>query len=208
LPCQDAISAAPAGTATAGDDGADLHGYRNLLKYLQGVPEPRRKCGIRHRLPVVLAFAVAAVLAGADSVTGISEWASDAPPEVLEALGAWRHRRRGRRVAPSRKTFRRVLARLEAQAVAAAFGAWLKAQVTAGLADAATLIIALDGKTVRGARAGEEKAPHLLAAMICGARSVLAQKDGLRHGPQIGAARAQSDDFPAGARSFVRQVII
>jgi hypothetical protein len=30
---------------------------------------------------------------------------------------------------------------------------------------------------VRGARAGDEKAPHLLAAMLCGARAVLAQKD-------------------------------
>ena len=37
--------------------------------------------------------------------------------------------------------------------------------------------IALDGKTVRGARAGNEKAPHLLAAMICGTRAVIAQKD-------------------------------
>jgi predicted transposase YbfD/YdcC len=176
LPCQDATSARPAGTAAACDDGADLDGYRDLLRCLEDVPEPRRKHGIRHRLPVVLAFAVAAVLAGADSVTAVSEWAADAPPEVLEALGAWRDRRRGRRVAPSRKTFRRVLARLEGQAVAAAFGVWLKGQVMAGLADAAALIIAVDGKTVRGARAGDGKAPHLLAAMICGARAVLAQK--------------------------------
>jgi predicted transposase YbfD/YdcC len=30
---------------------------------------------------------------------------------------------------------------------------------------------------VRGARSGDDKAPHLLAAMVCGARAVLAQKD-------------------------------
>jgi predicted transposase YbfD/YdcC len=54
---------------------------------------------------------------------------------------------------------------------------WLKAQVMAGLADAGTLVIALDGKTVRGARTTDGKAPHLLAAMITGARAVLAQKD-------------------------------
>jgi hypothetical protein len=47
----------------------------------------------------------------------------------------------------------------------------------AGLADAGTLVIALDGKTVRGARTTDGKAPHLLAAMITGARAVLAQKD-------------------------------
>ena len=124
----------------------------------------------------MLAFAVAAVLAGADSVTAITEWAADAPPEVLAALDA-RTDRQGRRVPPSASTFRRVLRLLDAQAVAAAFGAWLAGQVLSGLADATALVIALDRKTVRGARAGNEKAPHLLAAMICGTRAVIAQKD-------------------------------
>ena len=164
----------PAGGPARGfDDDADL---RRLLDCLEAVHEPRRRCGIRHRAAVVVAFTAAAVLAGADSVTAVSEWASDAPAEVLAALGAWRDRR-GRLVPPSLRTFRRVLGLLDGQAVAAAFGAWLTGQVTAGLADAAVLVIALDGKTVRGARAGEEKAPHLLAAMICGTRAVLAQRD-------------------------------
>ena len=44
------------------------------------------------------------------------------------------------------------------------------------LAEAAVLIIALDGKTARGARTKDGTAPHLLAAMICGARAVLAQR--------------------------------
>ena len=70
-----------------------------------------------------------------------------------------------------------MLRRLDGQALAAAFGDWLKGQVMAGLADAGALVIALDGKTVRGARAGDGRAPHLLAAMICGARAVLAQRD-------------------------------
>lgn len=176
MPCKDATSAVPAGSDAAGDDGAELDGYRSLLKCLEAVPEPRRKCGIRHRAAVVLAFAVAAVLAGADSVTAIIEWAQDAPAEVLAALDA-RCDRRGRRVPPSPSTFRRLLRLLDAQAVAATFGTWLKGQVMAGLADAAALIIALDGKTVRGARTKDGTAPHLLAAMICGARAVIAQRD-------------------------------
>ena len=92
------------------------------------------------RVAVVLAFAVAAVLAGADSVTAISEWAADVPAEVLAALGAWTDRR-GRRVPPSRSTFRRVLRKLDGEAAAAAFGIWLTAQVMAGLADAAAVIV-------------------------------------------------------------------
>ena len=131
---------------------------------------------MRHRAAVVLAFAVAAAIAGADSVAAVAEWACDVPPEVLAVLGA-RRDRQGRLVPPSRSTFRRVLRRLDGQALAAAFGTWLKAQVLAGLADAGAVVIALDGKTVRGAKAGEGKAPHLLAAMICGARAVIAQKD-------------------------------
>lgn len=174
--CQDAIPAVPADSSAADDDGGDLGCYRSLPGFLEAVPEPRRQRGIRHRAAVVLAFAVAAVLAGADSVTAISEWAADAPPEVLVALGA-RTDRQGRRVPPSASTFRRVLRLLDAQAVAAAFGAWLAGQVLAGLADATALVIALDGKTVRGARAGNGKAPHLLAAMICGTRAVIAQTD-------------------------------
>jgi predicted transposase YbfD/YdcC len=176
LPCQDATLAVPAGSSAADDDGGDLGSYRSLPGFLEAVPEPRRRRGIRHRAAVVLAFAVAAVLAGADSVTAITEWAADAPAEVLVALDA-RTDRQGRRVPPSASTFRRVLRLLDAQAVAAAFGAWLAGQVLAGLADVTALVIALDGKTVRGARAGDGKAPHLLAAMICGTRAVIAQKD-------------------------------
>jgi hypothetical protein len=163
----------PAGSARAGGDGAELHGYQGLLECLTAVPEPRRKCGIRHRAAVVLAFAVAAVLAGADSVTAVIEWAADAPLEVLTALDV-RQDRCGRRIRPSASTFRRVLRLLDAEVVAAAFGAWLRGQVMAGLGDAAALMIALDGKAVRGARAGQDRAPHLLAAMICGARAVIA----------------------------------
>ncbi len=170
------MSALPAGSAAADGDGAGLHSYRSLLEFLGAVPDPRRQCGIRHRAAVVLAFAVTAVLAGADLVTAIIEWAADAPPEVLHALDA-RRDRRGRQVPRSASTFRRLLRLLDGEAVAAAFGTWLKGQVIAGPADAAALLIALDGKTVRGAKAGDGKAPHLLAAMICGARAVIAQRD-------------------------------
>ena len=147
-----------------------------MLDGLACVPDPRRRRGTRHRAVVVLAFAVAAVMAGADSVAAIAEWALDLPPEALAALGA-REDRAGRRVPPSLSTFRRMLRALDGQALASAFGVWLAGQVLAGLADASSLVIALDGKTVRGARTGDGKAPHLLAAMITGARAVIAQRD-------------------------------
>jgi predicted transposase YbfD/YdcC len=97
------------------------------------------------------------------------------PRRCLAALDAWTDRR-GRRVPPSLKTFRRVLRNLDAEA-SPPRSAWLRDQLLSGLADAAAVVVALDGKTVRGARARDGKAPHLLAAMICGTRAALAQKD-------------------------------
>jgi predicted transposase YbfD/YdcC len=142
----------------------------------------------------VLAFAVAAVMAGADSVTAIAEWAGDVPPEVAEALGA-RRDRKGRLAPPSLSTFRRLLRRVDGQALAAAFGAWLAAQAMAGLAGPSCLVIALDGKAVRGARDKDGKAPHLLAAMITGARAVIAQKDVDAKTNEITQVRPLLDDI-------------
>lgn len=115
-------------------------------------------------------------MARADSVAAIGEWAADVTPEEAAALGA-RRDRRCRPAPPAPSTFRRVLRRLDGEAVAAAFGAWLEAQLMAGLEDAPSLVIALDGKAVCGARTAEGRAPHLLAAMITGAQAVIAQRD-------------------------------
>ena len=59
----------------------------DLLVHLAAVPDPRGRRGRRYPLPAVLAVAVCAVLAGARSLTAIGEWAAEAPPQVLVALG-------------------------------------------------------------------------------------------------------------------------
>jgi hypothetical protein len=63
---------------------------RDLLDYLAQIPDPRHRRGRRHTLGAVLAVAVAAVVAGASSLAAIGEWASDAPCQVLAALGVCR----------------------------------------------------------------------------------------------------------------------
>jgi len=72
----------------------------------------------------------------------------------------------------------------------------LSAQAMAGLADASFPVIALDGKTVRGARTRDGKAPHLLAAMITGARAVIAQRDVDAKTNEITQVRPLLDDVP------------
>ncbi len=52
-----------------------------LLERLTVVPDPRDRQGLRHALVSMLALAAAAVLAGARSLTAISEWAADAPSQ-------------------------------------------------------------------------------------------------------------------------------
>jgi hypothetical protein len=79
-------------------------------------------------LSAVLAVAVAAVLAGARSLAAIGEWAADAPQPVLAALGVRRDPLRRAYRPPGEATVRRVLARIDADALDRAIGAWLAGQ--------------------------------------------------------------------------------
>jgi hypothetical protein len=69
-------------------------------------------------------MAAAAVLAGARSIAAIAEWVADAPQPVRAALGA-RRDAPDHFAVPAEATIRRTLARLDADALAGAIGAWL-----------------------------------------------------------------------------------
>jgi hypothetical protein len=94
----------------------------HLLAYLATIPDPRGSRGRRHPLVAILAMTAAAVLAGAQSLTAIAEWAADAPQPVRAALGA-RRDAPDHWAVPAETTIRRTLARLDADALAAAIGA-------------------------------------------------------------------------------------
>src|ERR1700746_2120587 len=61
-----------------------------LLDLRAQVPDPRKRRGRRHALAALLAVGIAAVIAGSRSFAAIGQWAADAGPEVLAALGAAR----------------------------------------------------------------------------------------------------------------------
>jgi hypothetical protein len=144
----------------------------HLLAYLATVPDPRAERGRRHPLVAILAMAAAAVLTGARSMTAIAEWAADAPQPVREALGA-RRDAPAHWVVPCEATIRRTLARLDPEALAGVIGAWLADRDHPGQRRRA---VAVDGKTLRGARRGGRQV-HLLAAMEHTTRRVLAQRE-------------------------------
>ncbi|MFE7841256.1 transposase family protein [Streptomyces sp. NPDC057474] len=108
-----------------GQPGAAEDELPGLLARLAEVPDPRKPRGRRHSLVYVLALAACAVLTGATSLPAISEWATDAPPAVLDRLGARRCPLSGTRPVPCETTIRRTLARLDADALDRAVVAWL-----------------------------------------------------------------------------------
>jgi hypothetical protein len=103
----------------------------SLRACLARVPDPRDPRGVRHSLTVLLLAAVAAVLAGARSVTAVGEWVADAPPQVLATLGVRYDPLAGRFRPPDEATIRWVLEAVDADALDAAVGSWLGARLRA-----------------------------------------------------------------------------
>jgi predicted transposase YbfD/YdcC len=150
---------------------------RDLLGYLAQIADPRHRRGRRHALGAVLAVAVAAVLAGARSLAAIGEWASDAPQPVLAALGVRHDPLRRVWRPPAEATVRRVLARVDPDALDHAIGAWLADQQQPPPTRPARRAVAVDGKTLRGSGHHGGAQVHLLAVMDHTSRSVLGQAD-------------------------------
>lgn len=135
-----------------------------LLGVLGRVPDPRDPRGVRYPLAGVLAVAVCAVLAGARSFAAIGEWALDLEAAQLARLGLGR--------APEESTLRKLFSRLDTLALdrQLAVLAWTRTAHVAG-----RRVIAIDGKTVRGARTVHTAAPHLVAALDHATGVVLGQ---------------------------------
>jgi predicted transposase YbfD/YdcC len=152
-------------------------GSQYLLDLLAQIPDPRKKRGRRHCLVGLLAVGIAAVVAGSRSFAAIGQWAADAGTDVLATLGAARG-------AAEESTFRRAFTAVDADKLDSVLGAWLwtrTSEVTG------RLVIAIDGKTIRGARDKDTKAPHLVAALAHGIGAVLGQV----------AVAAKSNEIPA-----------
>ncbi len=153
--------------------------HERLFEALQTVPDPRDRRGVRYPLAGVLALAVTATVAGCRSFTAIGQWAAESTAEKLASFGLTGGS------APDESTLRKLFARLDADALDRTLGAWMWTRtVTIGR----RRVIALDGKTVRGARTRPDgKAPHLVAAFDHGAGVVLGQV----------AVDAKSNEIPA-----------
>ena len=148
-----------------------------LLDRLAEVPDPCDPRGVRHRLAVVLALTACAVLAGATSLLAVGEWIADAPAHVLEQVGVRPDPLLPKRVLPAETTVRRLLARIDGDALDLAVGRWLADRRPRATGAAGLRGLAVDGKSLRGAAKARGRKIHLLAALEHTTGLVLAQLD-------------------------------
>lgn len=168
----------PASSPTARrPDEAFTPPHADLLHVLGSVPDPRRGGGRRHPLRFVLGvLAMSFASTGFESFAGAAQWAAAASPQLLLSLGATPDPLTGVVRAPSEATIRRVATRVDHDAVEAVVAAWTAAQDPGAAEGGDRLAVAVDGKTVRGARTHEKPAPHLLAAATHRVPVVLVQR--------------------------------
>jgi hypothetical protein len=121
-----------------------------LSGFLDLVPDPRGVRGRRYRLSALVTAAAASVLAGARSLTAITEWIGDAPAWACRVLGFPVDLLSGTVSVPHPDTLRRLLVRLDGDALDRAIGAFL---------------------TARAAPAGPGLRRSLLTARPCAARA-------------------------------------
>jgi predicted transposase YbfD/YdcC len=193
VPARDISAALSAGGAAS---------RRCLRQWLLLVPDPRKRAGRWHPLEFVLALAVCAfTAAGHDSPTAIAEWAAGCSRQALLTLGGRPDPLTGRIWPPSTRTFRRVFAKINADALNQALYGFLEVMPPAAPEElpevtrhereqrraAATARepalpgllphAAADGKTARGAVRPDGSQVHLLSAFHVTESRTMAQRE-------------------------------
>jgi predicted transposase YbfD/YdcC len=126
---------------------------KSVDEIFEAVPDPRGKHGLRYELAFLLTCLVAALLCNCTSTEAVAQWCREHQVLLRQVFGPRLF------LTPSGSLYRRLLPQLDVQAVEDVLGRWIQATLQARADDP----IALDGKTVRGARTAEGKAPHLLS---------------------------------------------
>lgn len=145
-----------------------MEDLQQLLRSLSDCRHPR---GVRHRYWTVLAIGIAGVLCGAKSFIALGEFAASLTQAQLKRLRARFHSKSGLYEPPTESTIRRVLQASNAEGIDRALGRWLLSQSEPGDA------IAVDGKTVRGARRPDGSQIHLLSAFLHQQGVTVAQRE-------------------------------
>ncbi|MGW4426656.1 ISAs1 family transposase [Streptosporangium sp. NPDC004631] len=158
-----------------------------LAEVLDTLPDPRSRRGRRYRLGPLLALMLLAVLGGATSIAAVSRSIHGYDPSVLSRAGLTGT------VRLATSTLRRLLARLDGDALDTAIGTYLAALAASGQSTAdppagrTPLVgLAIDGKALRGSRTTDDTV-HLLAAARHDTQTVVAQRQVAAKTNEIGS---------------------
>jgi hypothetical protein len=166
--------------------------------------DPRSPQGRRHELVFILAAAVVGVLAGACNYRQLASQVADLPQSLLAVLGA-RWSWFGLRYQwPSEATLRRVVQSVDAAQLDLVIGSWLFERAhrdREGL-----LVIALDGKVLRGAWSDDNHQVTLFSAMMHGVGVTVAQirvPDGTNEITQVDTLLGSLPDVATNTRVMI-----
>jgi len=170
----------PAGQLAAPAPGPCTPGpLPSLAAFLAEVPDTRSRQGLRHPLAAVLCLMLAALLSGRDHPKSIAEWGRDYPEEVMEALGF-------RKGTPCSSTLHEVLKGLDWQALERQLRHWSEA-VLCALGVTEQVVLAADGKTLRGSLKQGSEVTHLLSVVVQGLGITLSHEEVSRKSNEIPA---------------------
>lgn len=141
-----------------GQDLEALFDVGSLYAQLSTLEDKRKAKGRRYSLALVLLLAILAKLCGEDTPSGIADWARLRTRQLVGFLQL------DRKTLPCHNTYRRVLREavnlLELQRLTSQF-------LTQGLNQGHSVLVAIDGKTLRGTiPKGDTRGVHLLAAYL------------------------------------------
>jgi predicted transposase YbfD/YdcC len=138
---------------------------RALADHFADLPDPRLDRNKEHALLDILVIAVCGILAGCDSWADVERFG--------RAKADWLRRfLKLPNGVPSHDTFGRVFARLDPEAFAACFTAWM----AAACAELGLTEVAIDGKTMRGSGGPQGTAAHVVSAFATANGITLGQR--------------------------------
>jgi predicted transposase YbfD/YdcC len=147
--------------------GAKIINIEHLISYLKRIKDDRKRRGIRYSLEVILVLIILAKLCGQNKVYGMADWAQQRSEYLTEVMKLERKR------LPHDSTYRRILSDVVDEEELEQIVAEYLSQLPRNEQD---VVIAIDGKTVRGTISAEDPfGLHLLAAYLPGEGIVLMQ---------------------------------
>lgn len=162
----------------------------SIYQVFKNISDPRSAHGLRYELAYLLTCLVAGLLCNADSTLAIAQWCRDQQALLKRLFGTRRF------LCPSDSLYRKLLPRLTAEQIEWCLSDWIRSTLMAGAEDP----IALDGKTVRGARTDEQAAPHLLSLRTHQSQETLLQVAVAEKTNEIPVAQALLPSLPLTGR--------